>query len=622
MTVVIGTAGHIDHGKTTLLRALTGMDADRLPEERRRGLTIDIGYAHGSLDDGAEVDFVDVPGHDRLVGNMLVGVGEIDAALLVVAADDGPRAQTWEHLGLLDAMGVELGVVAITKADAVDEGRAQEVAATMAAALARTKLAAAPMVVVSGTSGAGLPELRLRLAALRDRVEAAGGSAHKGAWLSVDRAFSVRGHGAVVTGSSRGAAVTVGDRLLLRPGSHDVRARAVQVHDRAQERAAGRGRVALNLAGVELDVLRRGQLLTSAVAADGPLDPIEADKLLVLLQAPARLPGRPVDDPWPPLDGTSLRLHIGTEQVDARLGRSGRLVDASDDERTYALLRLDRPLATAVGERFVLRRPPPAGLLAGGMVLDVELPRGRARSRLQPQRLRQLASAVAKRDEGSLSVALLELHGARGGRLAEDVESLARSALLETVAAHHHAHPDQPGMPLTAARAIVEAHIHASVSSGPEAITAMAGDIVATAIESGQLQRDGETIRLPDYEPVSADPEVERARDRLVALLDREAPSSLSAATQEAGCLPDAVRELERSGRIVIVTEDLAWSSAAFDGLCELAVSLADEAPLTPAALRDSTGTSRKYVMALLEELDRRGILKRTPAGHVRGPRA
>src|SRR3954451_19833559 len=169
-TVVVGTAGHIDHGKTTLLRALTGIDADRLPEERKRGMTIDVGFAHLVLEDGSAIDFVDVPGHDRLVGNMLVGAGEIDAALLVIAADDGPRAQTLEHLELLDALGIDLGIVAITKADVADAERIREVEGDIAGLVARTTLAGAPLVVVSGTGGAGLDELRTQLVRLRRAV--------------------------------------------------------------------------------------------------------------------------------------------------------------------------------------------------------------------------------------------------------------------------------------------------------------------------------------------------------------------------------------------------------------------------------------------------------------------
>ncbi|MEZ0240707.1 MAG: GTP-binding protein, partial [Chloroflexota bacterium] len=170
MTVVVGTAGHIDHGKTTLLRALTGIDADRLPEEQRRGMTIDVGFAHLTLDDGAELDFVDVPGHDRLIGIMLVGAGEIDAAMLVVAADDGPRAQTLEHLGLLDALAITEGLAVVTKADTVDPARAGEVVAAVRALLDRTSLRSARIVVASGATGTGLDEVRAALHELRHRV--------------------------------------------------------------------------------------------------------------------------------------------------------------------------------------------------------------------------------------------------------------------------------------------------------------------------------------------------------------------------------------------------------------------------------------------------------------------
>ena len=251
MTVVVGTAGHIDHGKTTLLRALTGIDADRLPEERRRGMTIDVGYAHLALPDGSVLDFVDVPGHDRLVGNMLVGAGEIDAALLVVAADDGPNAQTIEHLELLDAIGIVDGPGG---GDEDGRGRSRPgrrgVGRGRLLLVARTRLAGAPVVAVSGVTGAGLEELRTELVALRDRVEArlapglSGGSR-----LAIDRSFAVKGRGSVVTGSLRGGAVAMGAMLRLVPGGGEVRVREVQVQGGRRpgvrggpDRAAGGGR--------------------------------------------------------------------------------------------------------------------------------------------------------------------------------------------------------------------------------------------------------------------------------------------------------------------------------------------------------------------------------------------
>ena len=259
MTVVIGTAGHIDHGKTTLLRALTGIDADRLPEERRRGMTIDVGYAHLILPDGSELDFVDVPGHDRLVGNMLVGAGEIDAAMLVVAADDGPRAQTVEHLELLDALAIDIGVAVVTKLDLAGPARATEVAAAVTGLLAGTSLRGSPVVVVSSIDGAGLDELRAALVELRDRVvgrpvltPSPGRSR-----LAIDRSFTVKGRGAVVTGTLRGGPLSRGTTLRTVPGEPVARARELQVHGDAVG-SAERGRVAINLGGVDLTELHRG----------------------------------------------------------------------------------------------------------------------------------------------------------------------------------------------------------------------------------------------------------------------------------------------------------------------------------------------------------------------------
>jgi selenocysteine-specific elongation factor len=223
MTIVVGTAGHIDHGKTTLLRALTGIDADRLPEERRRGMTIDVGYAHLSTDDGRAIDFVDVPGHDRLVGNMLVGAGEIDAAMLVVAADDGPRAQTLEHLALLDALGIRDGIAVVTKTDAVPPERVVAVVDEVGRLLAGTSLAGAPVLAASGATGEGLDAVRSALIELRDRVALES----RPPTLAIDRVFSVKGRGAVVTGTLRGGPLDPQTRLRLLPGDRYVRSRSM-----------------------------------------------------------------------------------------------------------------------------------------------------------------------------------------------------------------------------------------------------------------------------------------------------------------------------------------------------------------------------------------------------------
>ena len=278
MTLVVGTAGHIDHGKTKLLRALTGIDADRLPEEQRRGMTIDVGYAHLALQDGTVIDFVDVPGHDRLVGNMLVGAGEIDAALLVVAADDGPRAQTLEHLALLDGLGLVDGLVVITKADLAGPDRLDEVRGLVRALLAPTGLAGVPILAVSAASGAGLDAVRAALAVLAARTPGRTG-ADGGARLAVDRVFGVKGRGVVVTGSLRGGPIDAGATLRLLPAGRAVRARELQVHGHRVDRAEP-GRTAINLAGVELGDIARGDELVA--------DPVmlATDRLLVALSRP------------------------------------------------------------------------------------------------------------------------------------------------------------------------------------------------------------------------------------------------------------------------------------------------------------------------------------------------
>lgn len=621
MTVVIGTAGHIDHGKTTLLRALTGIDADRLPEERRRGLTIDLGYAHGSPDGGPEVDYVDVPGHDGLVGNMLVGMGEIDAVLVVVAADDGPRAQTWEHVGLLDAMAIDEGIVAITKADLVTAERARAVAVQVSQTLEGTRLEGAPTVIVSGTSGAGLDELRAGLADLRDRALVHARPRHRRVWLAVDRVFSLHGHGVVVTGSSRGAPVRGGDALRVLPGPTRVRVRSVHVHDAAVEASSTHGRLALNLAGVDVGDLHRGQIVTSLPERHDPLAPFESHRLLVALDQPCALPGQPPDDAWPPRDATELRLHLGTEQVGARIGRRGRLADVSGPE-VFALLRLDRAVATAIGERFVLRRPPPAGLLAGGVVLDVDVPRGRARTRLRRDRLVRLAEAASAGGADGVAAARLELHGTNGYALAPDVQLAARGALLEAVASSQRDDPRRGGLPVSSARSSVATEIRAQLSADPETLARLADATLDAAVAEDGLEQNGNRIYVSGFTPPVMDPLEAQARATLLAMLDVPAPPSLAAAVQRAGCSAGAVRDLVNEGHIVEVGDDLAWSTAAFARLRDVALATADTRPLTPAALRDATGTSRKYVMALLEELDRRGILERTPAGHVRGRRA
>ncbi len=617
MSVVVGTAGHIDHGKTTLLRALTGIDADRLPEERRRGMTIDVGYAHLILPTGGTLDFVDVPGHDRLVGNMLVGAGEIDAALLVVAADDGPSPQTLEHLELLDALAIRDGLVAVTKADVAGEARAAEVADVVAALVSRTTLAGAAVHVVASTSGEGIDGLLAALAAMADRVAArlAGeASSSGGPRLAVDRSFQVHGRGIVVTGSLRGGRVATGDVLRLVPGDREVRVREVQARGARVEASDG-GRTALLLAGVEPGDVARGVVLTA--------DPgvVASSRVLVAIRPAAglALPARARRaEPVVPADRERLRLHLGTAQAGALVVRGPREALDLPDGSTLAILRLDAPLAVAPGDRFALRRPSPGSTAGGGVVLDPLPPRGVSRRRLTPGRAAALAADPRSR------AARLDVHGSlpgtAGPELAPDVAGALDATAVRLIAEHHAAHPESPGLPLPALRQELALAARRLVTLDRAAADGAARDGVARLIAAGSVARDGDVVRDP-VRTAGPPPQVLAAMDRLEAALAVPAPPPLADAARAVGCPPEGVRALEAANRIVRLEDDLAWAASTYRELSREALTLASRGPLSPAAFRDATGTSRKYVLVILEDLGRRGLLRRTDAGHVLGPR-
>ena len=619
-TIVIGTAGHIDHGKTALLRALTGIDADRLPEEQARGMTIDVGYAHLTFDDGVELDFVDVPGHDRLIGNMLVGAGEIDAAMLVVAADDGPRPQTLEHLRLLDALGITDGIVAVTKTDLVDRARVDAVAGEVRALLQPTWLASAEVVAVSASTGEGIADLRLALRGVRDRAHAAQQAGPRGPLrLAVDRVFTSKGRGVVVTGTLRGGALRAGEALRREPGGEGLRIRELQVHSAAREGHDG-GRTALNVAGLSAEELRRGDVLTVGPRVRGTA------RMLV-----ARAPSAPSAGPrtWPKA-GSRLRLHIGTDQVEAHVRRIA-------GAEGFAILDLDRPTASFSGDRGLLREPGRGEVIGGVRVLDTSPPRGISRRRMTPARLDALSVAVNAGSVGQAEAARVELHGwlvadgtdgeADGGRsaaFAADVSEVLTEAAVDVVAAHHRDAPLSPGLPLSRARSALRRRLRSVVTverRDADAAMSEISRLLDELIADGRLARHGDALRDPARGEDLPAPLV-AAMGRLESALSVPAPPALGEAANAAGCPPEGVRALQADGRIVRVGPDLAWSATTFHRLAAAALEAARVAPLTPAAFRDATGTSRKYVLAILEDLDRRGILERTPEGHIPGPRA
>src|SRR5581483_1790038 len=351
MPLTVGTAGHIDHGKTWLVRALTGKDTDRLPEERQRGISIDLGYAPLELAEGRRLSLVDVPGHERFVRNMVAGATGIDLFLLVIDAAEGVRPQTLEHLAILRLLGIDRGVVAVTKADAVD-------AETLELALgeARELVPEAEAVAVSAKTGAGLDELRGALARAADGARRVHDDGE--ARLYVDRVFTLRGIGTVVTGTLWAGTIGEGDELRVEPSGLDVRVRSVQVHDSAVERAEAGQRVAVALPGVDRSAISRGEALVARGAY-----PVTY-RLDVALEEVGDVPA-------------AATVHLGTADVPARVARKGE----------YAQLRLERPVVAARGDRVVLRTHSTVG---GGVVLDPLPPR-----RLDPGRLDRIRSGEA-----------------------------------------------------------------------------------------------------------------------------------------------------------------------------------------------------------------------------------
>jgi selenocysteine-specific elongation factor len=575
---------------------------------------------------------------------MLVGAGEIDAALLVVAADDGPRPQTVEHLQLLDALGIRDGIAVVTKVDTVDAERGADVRDAVEALLARTTLAGSPVLMASSTTRIGLEEVRASLQRLRDRALVRAASRPAGpVRLAIDRAFAVKGRGAVVTGSLRGGSLDDGDRLRLEPGGVAARVRGLQVHSRAVAASDG-GRLAANLAGVEVETIRRGHVLTRGDGIESTDRVFATVRPVVAFGPAARAGAGVVPTRWPPREGMVLRLHVGTAQVDATIRR--RAAAALPGGSAVVELRLAEPIAMFVGDRAVLRQPSPGEPIAGVIVLDPHPPRGPSRRRVRSGRLEDLATTIGAADVDAATDAMVRLHGALPVRriraligalrpagqpeprvaadgaslvLAPDVVAELEAGILARVVDG----PNDGGVPIADVRASTVRALRRLATidrdAAPAAVIAVDG-IVESLVRRNRLARDGE--RLRDPAGPTLDVELEDAMARLEAALSVAAPPDLAAAARQAACPPEGVRRLITSGRITRLDKDLAWSTPTYHRLARQALDLSQRGPLTPAAFRDATGTSRRFVLAILEDLDRREVLRRTPDGHVPGPRA
>ena len=544
MPVTVGTAGHIDHGKTWLVRALTGKDTDRLPEEQARGISIDLGYAPLELPDGRRLSLVDVPGHERFVRNMVAGATGIDLFLLVVDAAEGARPQTHEHLAVLRLLGIERGVVAVTKADAVD----LELVALVSEE-ARELVPGAPVVVTSAKTGSGLDELRSALADAADAVEAR--TPDGPTRLYIDRVFTLRGIGTVVTGTLWSGSLGTGDVLRAEPAGIEVRVRSVQVHDRPVGRAEAGQRVAVALPGIERARLRRGDALVE------PGSYPVSYRLDVVLDELVEIP-----------DGTRLHVHHGTGEHYGRVVRAGS---------RYAQLRLSEPVVAERGDHVVLRDRTTVG---GGIVLDPQPPRHAEASRFD---------FLERGDLGALVHAPIRARSLRGpvegdGLLRAGEWVFSQSWLDEERSALHArlatADPLDPGVP---------------PPSEP-----WASDVLPLL----GVARRGSLIYLPGVAPSLG------ARAAEAAELDtRLAESGFEPVRIED---KDLAGYLEREGSLVRVGDGLAVGSSAYEEAKRLLLEECEKSgSITLARFRDLLGTGRKQAQLLLERFDADGLTRR-----------
>jgi len=611
--VVFGTAGHIDHGKTTLVQALTGRDTDRLPEEKQRGISIDLGFAPLTLPSGRPAAFVDVPGHERFIRNMVAGVHGMDAVVLVVAATEGVMPQTVEHLAILDFLGVQRGMVVLTKADLVDDEWLALVESDTRAALAASFLANAPMVAVSAPTGLGLDAVRAVLDQLADQVplrDTAGLLR-----LPIDRVFSVRGFGTVVTGTLTRGTISLDEPVQLMPLGIAARVRGLETHGRAITRASAGQRVAVNLAGVGRGQVLRGQVLTRP----GQLQPatVGALKLTWLKDAP------------PLKHRGRVHTYVGTAEALARVYFWDR-DELSAGQQAWAEVRWEEPVVIQRGDRVLFRTYSPVITAGGGVVAQVGVHHRRSETGLVQWLEQQLAGdpgtlALEQLDARDAPVALDELARDLGQEVADLAGWLGRhpearswpprwvwsaasehrvgERLAAVVRQYQEAHPLRPGWPRERQRV-----------EFPGWEPRLFARLVASRDD---LVLDGEWVRTTDFAP-RLTPEESRLKDELMSRLEAaglEPPDVEGLLTALAADTPegrDVVQWLLSTGQLVRLEDNLLITASAFErAAAAVRTAIREAGPLGTAELRDRLGTSRKYAVPLLERLDAARVTRR-----------
>lgn len=613
--MIIGTAGHIDHGKTALVKALTGVDADRLPEEKRRGITIDLGFAPLVLDRTGVVGVIDVPGHEDFVRSMVVGASGIDLGLVVIASDDGVMPQTREHLSILELLGIPRIVVALTKSDLTDEEWRALVTNDVEALLLSTDYAGAPIVPCSSKTGAGLSDLRAtldeQLAATRSR---AAGDLFR---LPIDRAFSVRGTGTVVTGTVWSGHGGIDEPLRILPAGITTRARRIEQHGQPVAQAIAGNRAAVALSGIEVDDAGRGSVLVS----DPHWRPTS------MFEAVIDLESQPAAAVTP---RTWLRLHAGASEVGARITFSP---EVAGEASSIARVTTDAPIVVRAGDRFVLRLPAPLRTVGGGIIIDPY-----ARRRSLPQ-LQSAAIAALKADAVARLTFLLASEGNQGISLTDvpvrigctpaEVRDCAEAA--NAIRGRHNLFSRVAVEQVMASvtRIVAEYEIKAPLSLGVPAQTVresvraneeLADISIRELTRAGQIEAHGPLLRRFGWVPTPSDQDLE-ASGRLahdICAGDREPPSVGELISRYGGSVPALLRFLERQGRIVQVEADRYYGRQVLDDMiASLKGNLVPGTVYIPAQLRDVLGFSRKYLIPFLEYCDRSGITERRGEGRV-----
>jgi selenocysteine-specific elongation factor len=627
--LIIGTAGHIDHGKTSLVKALTGIDADRLKEEKQRGITIDLGFAYKPLADGEVLGFVDVPGHEKLVRNMLAGATGIDHVLLVIAADDGPMPQTREHLAILDLLGLAHGAVALSKCDLVTPERLAEARTEVRALLAHSGLADAPILALSSVTGEGIDALLAHLDRARNTLPPR--RRHGAFRLAVDRSFTLAGIGTVVTGTVVAGRVAVGDRLMLSPRGLELRVRGIH----AQNRQAGEGfagqRLALNLAGVDKAEVKRGDWVL-AETLHAPTQRLDARIRLL----PGE--GRPLAH-WTP-----LHLHLGAEDVGARV----MLLEGAaiaPGHSALVQLSLDRPIGALHGDRFILRDQSALRTLGGGVVIDAFAPASR---RKREQRLAAL-TAMERPAPAEALAALLALESPygidlRGFSVQHCLGDDERRALLaavphralgdgpqallfapgqieryagrirEHLGAHHRKSPDSPGL--------TPEQLQRAVRDKPA--SAVFALLLQGLVKDGTLKRSGPHLALAGHDP-SLQGADKQLWERLKPWLDEggvHPPMLSDMLLRDRSLRKDPVlrvlQRLQRMGQVHAVGAEYFIQTRHLRALALQAHALAEadaNKRLNLKELREASGISRHLSVPLVEYFDQIGLTKRDAVG-------